>query len=224
VSQPPKVLARTVLSGGPVVLGHPLEGDMLPESPRAREARQRGYAEGRRAGRAEGLAEGREAVGAELRSARAALAAAAEQLVEERRRLLEHVGDGALELALAVARKVVHAELGASAQAAARVVEAALARAGEAAVVRVRVSPSDVERIEQAGSDGVGRGLLVADPAVTPGGCVVETDCGCVDATVEAQWEALRAALAEAADGSAPSDACDAGPGGDDDEGTHREA
>jgi flagellar assembly protein FliH len=105
---------------------------------------------------------------------------------------------GALDLALAVARKIVHAELEASAEATARVIDAAVRHAQDAAVVRVRVNPADKERIEAAHPAGA-RPELAADPAVAPGGCVVETDCGDIDATVETQWQIIRSAiLAEA--------------------------
>ncbi|MFP4055847.1 MAG: FliH/SctL family protein [Candidatus Brocadiia bacterium] len=199
--QVPSILPSTVLAGGPVVVAN--GGGLEARGPREKEierrAYQRGRAEGYEAGRGEGVAEGRQAARKELEAARQALAAATAELGEARRRFLAEAGDGVLELALAVARKIVCGEAAATRQVAQRVVAEAIRQAQDAAVLRVRLHPRDKEAIDQAGGGPPGI-ELAADPAIQPGGCVAETDCGAIDATIDSQWEAVAAALREAAD------------------------
>ena len=202
MSHPSRILSDAVLTGGPVMLVPAARGrspdELARERAIERAGHERGHADGLAAGREQGAAEGRRAAETELGTASEALSAALGQLAGERRRVLAELKDGALGLALAVARRIVQAELTASAETAARVVDAAVQHAQDATVVRVRVHPGDKERIERVRPDA---GLeLVADPAISPGGCVVETECGEVDATVESQWEVLRAAIAAEAE------------------------
>ena len=200
-----RILCDTVLAGGPVVLTHgpgafgPVSAQMAERERQLRQeiergACERGYAEGAEAGRRQGEAAGREAATAELSGAAATLAQALEQLAAERGRILAELERGALGLALAVARKMVHAEAEATGAVAERVIAAAVQHTRDATAVRVRVNPADKARIEAAG-DRAAIAELVGDPSISPGGCIVETDCGEVDATVETQWDALRSAI-----------------------------
>jgi len=199
------VMSHAVLAGSPVVLAHGLGAENL--SPRERrlqaKALEAGHAEGSRVGYERGLAEGMKAAQAEFASAREALEAGLAAVAGERRRLLADSRDAILKLALAVAGKVLHGEVRHNAEAAASVLDAALACVQDARAVRARVNPGDLERIRQARPDAPVPDV-VADPAIGPGGCVVETDCGAIDATVDSQWEIVVEAL-EASKG-APDD------------------
>jgi len=199
-----RIVSHAVRTESPLVLSHGSPGECLTARERRLQSKalEAGRAEGLKSGLDRGLAEGRRAAEAELAAARDALAAGARALVEERKRFLDGSRDAVLSLVLAVARKVIHDEVRLSAEAAARVVEAALASLRDATAVRIRVHPGDKSRIEQArpAAPASGHPLpeLVADPAIGPGGCIVETDCGSVDATVESQWEIVQAALTQA--------------------------
>jgi type III secretion system HrpE/YscL family protein len=76
---------------------------------------------------------------------------------------------------------------------------------GEEDRATVRLHPDDLELVRQAlekeASALVGsrRIRLTADDAIQPGGCLVETDLGIVDARVEQQLRILRGVLTEAA-------------------------
>nr|MDQ3806425.1 FliH/SctL family protein [Acidobacteriota bacterium] len=69
----------------------------------------------------------------------------------------------------------------------------------------VRVNPADLPAVEahRARLDPAGRARfldLVADPRVGPGGCVIESESGTVDAQLQTQLRVLeRALLARAA-------------------------
>jgi len=197
-----RIMPDAVLAGSPVILAQnamPGFGVLTArELEIQRQARDAGRAEGLKQGHEQGLAEGRRRAEAEFSQARAALAAGLEALAAERRRVLAEGRAAALRLALAVARKVIHHEVRQSGEAAARVVDAAIKAAQEATVVRVRVHPGDRARIEEARGDQPPL-ALVEDQAIGRGGCIVETDCGSIEATVESQWDVVRAALDAAA-------------------------
>jgi flagellar biosynthesis/type III secretory pathway protein FliH len=110
-----------------------------------------------------------------------------------------------VELAFAVASRVlahaVERDPVAAVEVAARALEAARHRID----VTLRVHPEDLVAIreaEEALEAGLARARrfqLVADPSVGRGGAVVETEAGTVDARLDRQLAALREALAEVA-------------------------
>jgi len=196
-----RVLSEARLVERPLVVAPASASALRPATERERKlwraAQEAGRAEGERAGYERGLAEGLKRAEAGLASAAQAVARAAEALAAERGAALRGARDLALEVALAVAKRIVRCEIARGPEVAARAVEAALAEAADATVVRLRVNPEEKTRLEALLA---GRDLpeLVADPAISPGGCVVETECGSLDATVEAQWALAEAALREA--------------------------
>jgi flagellar assembly protein FliH len=102
-----------------------------------------------------------------------------------------------VELALAVARRVVHREISLDKNLLVAIARVALDRLGESASVTVRLHPEEYEATgaarvaEQAGS-GV---TFVSDPRVPRGGCRVESDMGMVEAGVDAQIQEIARAL-----------------------------
>ncbi|HZZ84409.1 MAG TPA: FliH/SctL family protein [Anaeromyxobacteraceae bacterium] len=143
--------------------------------------------EATRAGREEGRAE----AAALLLSAAAA-----------RDRLLEAAREELVELALAIAAKVLRRALASERDAVCELVGAALAEARGQGRVRVRLHPDDVvSAAEHRGSLAQAAGTealeLVEDASLCRGDAVVETEAGLVDARVETQLAALRRALQE---------------------------
>jgi flagellar assembly protein FliH len=107
------------------------------------------------------------------------------------------------EMALAVtrtavqlARQVVRHELDTRPEIVARVAQEAVgAIVLSARHLRVRLHPADHQHV----LDGAGEALkardarLVADPAIEPGGCIVDSDLGQVDARIGTRWAAAAA-------------------------------
>jgi type III secretion protein L len=81
----------------------------------------------------------------------------------------------------------------------------AVSRLGDEDRATIRLNPDDLEPVRRAleknASELVGsrRVRLAADDAIRPGGCLVETELGIVDARVEQQLRILRGALMDAA-------------------------
>lgn len=150
---------------------------ILADALREREIdRARGYEEGRQ----EGLAQVTERLAA---------------LEVEREKLLRGEEKEIIAMVLEIAEKIVAREL--KKGAVRDVVRQALTQAVGSRLV-VRVNPEDKEKIEQDFSDlrGTSRTLaLEEDESITPGGCLVETELGTVDARLETQWKAIRKAL-----------------------------
>jgi len=98
----------------------------------------------------------------------------------------------------ALARQVVRSELAAHpAQVAAVAHEALDTLLLSARHVTVRVHPDDHALVAQGASEVLdARGArLLADAGVSRGGCLVESDIGIIDASIEARWRRAAAAL-----------------------------
>lgn len=168
------------------------------EAQRIREsARAEGHAEGLAVGRTDGLAETRAAAQA-LGAALAALQAQTEELAQA----VEH---DAVELALALAAKVVAGTLEVQPQRVLDVIGGALRRVADRRHVTVLVDPADLELVESAVGElraqagGIELCEVQSDRRVRRGGAIVRTRESEVDATVATQleraYEVIRAEL-----------------------------
>lgn len=102
------------------------------------------------------------------------------------------------QAATSLARQIVRSELQARPESIASVAHEALdTLLLSARHITLRVHLDDHPFV----ADGAGEALaargarLVADPSVSRGGCVVESNIGCIDASVEARWRRAAAAL-----------------------------
>jgi flagellar biosynthesis/type III secretory pathway protein FliH len=165
------------------------------EQIRAR-ARAAGYDEGRAQGHADGLAEISAATGA-LGQALHGL----EQLRDEVAQAVEH---DAVELALALAAKILAGALEAQPELVVEVVRGALRRVTDRRRIVVLVDPDDLEVVNaaigelQAQAGGIELCEVQADRRVGRGGAIVRTAEGEVDASVAVQLERAREAIAAA--------------------------
>lgn len=107
-----------------------------------------------------------------------------------------------VNLALAIAEKVIRTEVEAGKPVAARLVQEILQRVESAQALRIVAHPDDVETIKtsealKAFRDRTGCELhFRADASITRGGCRVETDFGDFDATIESQLRLIREHIA----------------------------
>jgi flagellar assembly protein FliH len=152
-----------------------------------REAYQRGRAEGEAAGRA--------AVEAVLER----LAQSLEHLSTLSHRLRRQAEKDLVQLALAIARRVVRRELQVDPDAVAGLARAALDRLQGQEVQRVRVHPALEEALRRALERmNAPRSLaVVADAACRPGDVILETAHGNLDASVETQLQEIERGLAD---------------------------
>ena len=167
----------------------------------AQEIREQARAEGFEQGRAAGLQAGR----AEVEACAAALAEAAQGVIEVRDQTAEAVERDAVELGLQLAGKIIPAALLAQPDVVAYAVQGALRRVSGQRTLSVLVSPEDLETVRAALGEqpgGTEPFELIGDPQVRPGGAIVRTAAGEVDAQVATQLErAAEVAFAELANG-----------------------
>jgi flagellar assembly protein FliH len=149
----------------------------------------------------QGYARGREEAQAELTSVAAAFARALHELASFRAGLRARYERELLELALGVARKVVQQELVAHPEIWLEMIRGAVHRAVDRERITIRVPAPLLEFLQgalpqlRAGLDDVKDLALVADPALPPNGCVIESRFGEVDIGVETQLDAIERAL-----------------------------
>jgi flagellar assembly protein FliH len=167
------------------------------------QARAQGHAEGLAVGHADGLAE--------ISSAAGALGEALAGVSSLRDEVAESVERDAIELALALAEKVLAASLQARPELVVEVVQGALRRLGDRRRITVLVNPSDLQTVKDALGDlqtqanGIELADLQSDQRVGVGGAIVRSAEGELDASVETQLERAReVVMAELASGERP--------------------
>jgi len=136
---------------------------------------------------------------ARMASARTALVAAVGQLVEAREKVLQNADEQLLQLAMKIARKVLMQEIQAGRYEIEPIVKEALGHVSTQRDVTVRLNPDDYAKCEmasqQAASEETSGLRFVADPAIPPAQCVVETPEGVVESSAEAHLEDIGRAL-----------------------------
>ena len=154
-----------------------------------REAYAKGYEAGEQAGLATG-AQRADAIVVRMAQALDELAAVRAQMIRQTERQM-------VELALAVARRIIHREVSLDRDLLIAMARVALDRLGESAQITVRLHPED---FEATNADRVSRVMgtcvtVLEDPRLERGACMVESDLGTLDVSVDAQIEEVARAL-----------------------------
>lgn len=170
-----------------------IRAEAAADARRVREEAQRDADALRARAVAEGQAAGRAEAAAALVQARRSVAA-----------LEEQARAGVVRVAIRVAERIVGRALEADPALCAEVCAAALGELRRARAAVLRLHPDDVPLVQarlpelRARAEGAEL-VLVADPGVGRGGCVVSCDAATVDARIETQLAALERALLESA-------------------------
>jgi flagellar assembly protein FliH len=154
-----------------------------------RDAFAKGYAQGERAGVEAGNRRGDAMV--------RRLGETLEELASLRQTLLQQSERQLVQLALALARRIVRREIAADEELLMALARVALDKLGEAGPAAIRLHPDDFARAAPRGAErwAAAHVTVVADPAVSRGGCRVESPFGFVDASIDAQFQELARAL-----------------------------
>ncbi len=112
---------------------------------------------------------------------------AAGQLQRERCNIWQKSETEIIKLVLAIAQKVVGYEVANNNHLIEKVVAEAILHAGKQKIISIRLNPADVTKLKDAKitTESDSTFEIVADQKISPGGCVVETDFGCIDAQLE---------------------------------------
>ncbi len=163
--------------------------------------RERAREEAARRGFEEGYREGWEAALREAGDMTAAAAALLESVERARREALSSLDREVAEMALEVGEKLALQRLEVDPESLLEMVRAVVYRAADRRTLRIRMHPRDLHLLGEvrrrlASSFADVEGLeLVEDPGMRPGGCVVETVAGTIDARLETRLDRVRAAV-----------------------------
>jgi flagellar assembly protein FliH len=159
-----------------------------------RDAFAKGYAQGERAGT--------EAAGTKAEGMLRRLAQTVEELASVRSEIIRRTERQTVQLVLAIAERVVQREIALDRSLLVGMARAALDRLGEYGTATIRLHPDDLHAIGAQDTTEEGPVRIVADPVVTRGGCLVQSDFGFMDASPDAQFRELARALLS--DGDTP--------------------
>lgn len=104
---------------------------------------------------------------------------------------------GAVELALAIAEKVVFHEVSVNKETCLGVLKGALEKVVDQEKIKIRINKSDLQFIDESGyqisglTDNPKDIIIEGDNTISRGGCVIETGFGSIDARVESQLQAV---------------------------------
>jgi flagellar assembly protein FliH len=153
-----------------------------------REAFTKGYAQGERAGM--------EAGGKRAEAMLRRIGQTIEELGGLRQTLIQETEREMVQLALTLARRVVHREVTLDPELAAALAHVALERLGTTTPATIRLNPEDYTVVAQDSARWGGQTVtVVPDPSISRGGCLVDSAFGSVDATIERQFDELSRAL-----------------------------
>jgi flagellar assembly protein FliH len=179
------------------------------------EIRRRAYEEGRNEGLREGLSHAAadiEKKAAQLADGMAleklqttfpALQSAGEAMVHERDRWLSRWESTAVELAVAIAEKILHREIELHPDVSVELVRETLDLAAGSSRLELRMHPDDVTLLGPHADEVVraasrcGEVEISGDASIARGGCVIETQHGTIDAQLETQLGRIMSELVE---------------------------
>ena len=167
----------------------PLRPDPDQLAAAEQEAYRRGYAEGENAATA--------AARASLEPRLARLADTIEEIAGLRPCIVRATEQQLVELALAIARRVVRREVTLDREITIALARVAVERLGARHGVTIRLNPDDVAYAATRHGDGwPGGGItVIADATIEGGGCRVESPVGTIDAGVDVQLDELARGL-----------------------------
>jgi flagellar assembly protein FliH len=153
-----------------------------------REAFTKGYAQGERAG----LEAGGKRAEAMLRR----VAQTLEELGGLRRTLMQQSERQMVQLALTLARRVVQREISLDPELIAAMAHVAIKKLGISNPSTIRLHPDDYTIVARDGDRWSGSNVsVVPDPSIARGGCMVESDFGNIDGSLDRQFDEMARAL-----------------------------
>jgi len=147
--------------------------------------------------RESGRREGRDEAGARIEEALTTL----NQAVKERKKIVKDSEGEILRLALKVAEQIIRSEVSMHRDVSLNIVSEAIGRVSDREQIIVRVNREDAEFLKRykdrlAGMlDGVKSLSIIEDSNIEPGGCIIETNLGFIDARISTKIRSIEEAL-----------------------------
>jgi len=190
---------RTGLGSLPGACGDSETG--LPVQDAEQQAYCRGFGDGERKGHELGEKAGLESAMQKLESLLTGGHKLLCELGELHRQTCRDVEADLVQLALAVARKIVGRDVSLGPDVVTRIIREALTRVEHAGRITIKLNPADLELLADikpqllSGLPEAGRAAFEPDEGIARGGCLIETDGGEVDARIERQFQVVEEAF-----------------------------
>lgn len=185
-------------AGGQLAAARAAAANALERAQQLERELRRKAEEAHQAGLREGEAEGRKQAEAVYREAMARMAKSVEEMAGFRARLRRDAEQDLVQLALAIAKRVLRREMSLDPQALRGLILGALERLQIQEITRVRVHPSQTAPLTACLREAGGPQVeVVPDASREPGAILFETQRGNLDASVDSQLREIEAGLAD---------------------------
>lgn len=180
----------------------------LTAAEREAQAYQKGLVDGTSQGLMDGEQKGFELASRKMEPLISGIQQAVLKLTAIREETFHRLETEVVELALAIARKVICKEVSIDRETVVCVAREALAKVDDPGKIRIKMNPADLQFINETKYqlsdliDGVNSVTLEAEENIQSGGCVIETDLGEIDARMEKQLQAVEESFRKARDTS----------------------
>jgi flagellar biosynthesis/type III secretory pathway protein FliH len=161
------------------------------------DAYREGFAAGERKGLVQGEKSGFESGLKKIEPLLHSLQEAILQCTRIRKETYVRIEEEVVDLALAVAKKVICREVQTDRNIVIDVVREALAKVAEAGRIKIKMNPAELKFINEMKThladmvQQFDHAVFEADEGVPSGGCIIETDSGAIDARIEQQLQAV---------------------------------
>ncbi len=149
--------------------------------------------EARAAGKEEGRAEAAQQIAEAMETLN--------QAIKERKQIIKDAEGEILRLSLKVAEQIIRSEVSLHRDVCLNIVAEAIARVSDREQIIVKVNREDTEYLKRYKDrltsmlDGVKSFSIIEDASVEPGGCVIETNLGFIDARISTKIKAIEEAI-----------------------------
>jgi flagellar assembly protein FliH len=161
-----------------------------PPAPDLAQIEKSAYETGFRQGEKAGMAIAEKKIEASLRR----YAEAVVEIGKLRKELYHQVEREVVKLAVEVAKKIVHREIQVDREIIQTLVKVALGHVAEKSAVTIHLHPVDYNYILEhraelsSGAEDGREVVLLADKSIDRGGCLIQTECGDIDARIEEEF------------------------------------
>lgn len=163
---------------------------------REEEAYKRGVSDGIQAGRLQILGE----IEKELKLFRSII----EGMDKAREEIYRKIEEDVVEMSISIAKKVIYEAAEKERETVVAAAKEAIKRASDREMLKIKINPSDYETLSKRRTellqslDGIKSIIFEEDESVWPGGCLIETHQGDIDARVESQIRVIEGELRKA--------------------------
>ena len=170
----------------------------LTADEREEQAYRKGFAEGKAQGLSDGQETGFKLGTKKIEPLMSAIKEALIQLNAIREETYRQLEKEVVELAIAIAQKVICREIATDRETVVCVAKEALAKVDDPGKVKIRINPSDLKFINETKYQlanlipDVNNVTFEAEENIQSGGCIIETELGEIDARIEKQLQAVK--------------------------------